>query len=248
MSELSSAPPTSNQRSLNGAWSFALDPQDIGERETWYSRPLESTIQVPGSWEEQGYGNIPATRPLGAWSKSREYVGVAWYARELDIPAEWAGGTVQLILKGVRWQSRLWLDGQEIGVRESLSVPHGYDLTQHIKAGKRQRLAIRVDNRLIYPLGESHINSLETATQWGGITGGIDLSVRTAIAIDQIKCHPNVSEKRFDLEIELTSEAADTTVDVVISRADTGARFSGHTAVSTKFAAVAVQLDEAARL
>src|SRR5215813_13862185 len=194
MASFSSATTTRNRLSLDGAWAFALDPQDIGERDAWYSMPLEHTIQVPGSWEEQGYGNAPVTRPLGAWSKLREYVGAAWYARELEAPAEWSGKSVQLVLKGVRWQSRLWLDGKAFSVRESLSVPHCYDLTQYVKAGSRQRLAFRVDNRLIYPLGDAHINSLETATQWGGITGGIELCARPALAIDYIRCRPNVSD------------------------------------------------------
>lgn len=248
MALITSALHRRERRSLTGVWSFSLDPQDVGERDGWLSGSLGHTIQVPGSWEEQGFGDPPVTRPLGAWSKLHNYTGAAWYARDIDTPMEWSGSTVELTLKGARWQSRVWLDGQEIGIRESLSVPHQYDLTAHVKPGKRQHVVIRVDNRLIYPLGDSHINSLETATQWGGITGGIELVARSPIAIDQIKCQPNVSGKRFDFEMAITAPASDLNVEVVISRPDTGTKFTGRAAVSGTSASVSVQLDESARL
>jgi beta-galactosidase/beta-glucuronidase len=169
--------------SLNGAWTFTLDPEDRGEAECWFNQTSSRTIQVPGSWEEQGFGHPPHSHLTSGWTKQTEYEGAAWYVRDINIPTDWNGRIITLTLKGVRWRSRLWIDGQYIGQRESLSVPHRYDLTVLLNPGSDHRLAIQVDNRMIYPLQESHINSLQTATHWGGITGGIELTARPPISI-----------------------------------------------------------------
>jgi beta-galactosidase len=155
---------------LNGDWSFALDPADIGEGDQWYAHDFATTTMLPGSWAEGGYGEAPTSRFLAAWNPVREYEGAAWYTRILDIPAEWENRVVELVLKGVRWRSQVWIDQNLIGQGEALSIPHSYDLTPYLNPGTRQRLSIRVDNRMIYPLDESHINSEQTATHWGGIT------------------------------------------------------------------------------
>ncbi|MCL3854767.1 hypothetical protein M1P97_26150, partial [Parabacteroides sp. GYB001] len=47
----------SNIQTLQGQWRFALDPNDRGLTEQWYTRSLSDTIHLPGSLQEQGYGN-----------------------------------------------------------------------------------------------------------------------------------------------------------------------------------------------
>lgn len=149
---------------LNGIWSFALDPHNSGETIDKYSTIPESTIQVPGSWAENAYGDPPKMRYLWGWNAKYEYEGIAWYSREIGIPDDWSGQRIELRLKGVRWRSRVWVDDTYMGEQDSLSVSHIYDVTSAIQAGKTQRITIQIDNRMLYPLEESHINSLQTGT------------------------------------------------------------------------------------
>lgn len=207
MSFVSTLPRMRESLLLNGDWSFALDPQDTGEKAAWFSQDLDQRIRVPGSWEEQGFGAPPPISFLGTWTKTHEYEGAAWYSRTIDIPATWQNQHVELHLKGVRWRSRLWLNDKPVGERDSLSTDHIYDLTAFVQAGQGYRLTIQVDNRLIYPLIESHPNSEHTATRWGGITGGVELTARPEIAIQQVKCLPDVARKRFNVEIDVPQDA-----------------------------------------
>ena len=39
--------PTRERRSLNGLWSFRLDPAGLGRRESWWTAPLAEARQVP---------------------------------------------------------------------------------------------------------------------------------------------------------------------------------------------------------
>ena len=207
MSLVSTLPRIRESLALDGRWSFALDPHDSGQQDAWFSQTLEGAIQVPRSWEEQGFGALPPTTFIGTWTKQQEYEGAAWYSRTIEIPLTWHDQHIELHLKGVRWRSRLWLDGQLVGEHDSLSTAHIYDITSRVSAGQSHRLTIQIDNRLLYPLLESHPNSEHTATRWGGITGGIDLVARSKIAIERMTCAPNVDHKRFDFEFDV-SEAA----------------------------------------
>ena len=68
-------------------WSFALDPEDRGERQRWFERktagPISKTsVAVPHTWQ---------TSPEMA-----QYQGVAWYWVDFDAPAEWIGRTVRI--------------------------------------------------------------------------------------------------------------------------------------------------------
>jgi beta-galactosidase len=233
---------------LNGQWLFALDPDDKGKSENWQSSALPNTIAVPASFAEQGYGHEPASRLLGGWIQAHEYEGAAWYRLTIEIPVDWQKQVVELILRGVRWRSEVWLDDVYVGLQESLSTPHRYNLTDKVKAGSSYNLTIRVDNRMIYPLQESHINSCETATRWGGITGGIELIAKPLISIANIQCLPNVADKRFDFQIAVSNSASDLTLEVNVTDPQSGDTFTTNAPVVNGTAALSITLGAKARL
>src|SRR4051812_22803050 len=91
--------------SLEGQWEFALDPQGLGVGQAWFADSLKECIQLPASWAEAGFGDPPQSHFLAGWNPVCVYEGAAWYSRLLDVPAEWDGRQVELVLKGVRWRS-----------------------------------------------------------------------------------------------------------------------------------------------
>ncbi|WP_026703180.1 glycoside hydrolase family 2 protein [Salibacterium aidingense] len=161
---------------LNGEWYFSLDPDLCKD---WHQRPAEkpeNTIQIPGSWEEQGFGETSDHDPIGTWKKDREYEGTAWYVKEIDIPQGWKKENHRyLVIKGVRWFTELFVDGKSAGTNDSLITPHCFDISSLIHPGRRHHIVIKVDNSMALRLHESHIHSYHTSTYWGGITGGIEI-------------------------------------------------------------------------
>ena len=60
-------------------------------------------------------------------TRKNAYVGVAWYKREINIPKSMAGQPLEFSFERVLWQSRLWIDGEEVaGAQESLIAPHRF--------------------------------------------------------------------------------------------------------------------------
>jgi len=85
---------------LRSGWRFATDPDDVGQRESWFAIDhADSTwgsIEAGRTWEDQGHGG---------------YDGVAWYRREVFVPADWAGATVRLAAAGVDDEYDVYVNG-----------------------------------------------------------------------------------------------------------------------------------------
>jgi beta-galactosidase len=191
--------------SLNGEWRFVLDAEERLNGSDLCWEEMGSSIGVPGSWEEQGIGEPSMHEPIGTWKKLREYIGSAWYAKEIRIPEHPGDMQYSLILSGAKWRSEVWLDGRPVGTDDSLVCEHIFDLTPFVKPGTAQRLMIKLDNRMFLPLPESHIHSYHTATNWGGITGGARIEAVPASRIGHVRVVPNAGKKSVALDIGLSA-------------------------------------------
>ncbi len=208
--------------SLAGNWRFALDRADQGVTQNWAATTLPGKARLPGSLPGQGIGDPVTTNTVWtggivdrSWFTAPElapyrqpgnikipfwlqpdtyYAGVAWFQREVVVPAGWSTRRVVLSLERPHWETRVWVDGQFLGSNDSLSTPHEYDLGQ-IKAGKHT-LTIRVDNRRIVDVGEnSHSISDHTQGNWNGIVGDLSLRATPLVWIEDLQVYPHVATK-----------------------------------------------------
>ncbi|OLS42192.1 glycoside hydrolase family 2 [Bacillus sp. MRMR6] len=189
--------------SLNGDWFFMMDQEDCLKAEDINTNDFKDQIKVPGSWEEQGFGQPSKHNPIGAWKKTHEFVGSAWYAQDIFIPEHMKDQTIQLVLSGVRWVTRVYVNDQFTGGGESLVIDHTFDLTDYVKIGQNNKITIYVNNEMRYPLSDSHIHSYHTATNWGGITGGIYIEAYNKTNLKTCHVYPNPDSQTIDVEIEL---------------------------------------------
>ena len=183
---------------LSGKWRFAVDRSDQGVTGRWFETRLTDEVSLPGSMLTNGKGDpVNLQTPwvgsindrsfftsdfyapyrtddnfkIPTWLQPDLYYrGVAWYQRDVEIPASWSGKTVELQLERCHWETRVWVDGREAGMRNALGAPHNYDLTRYLTPG-RHTLSIRVDNsiRTIDPGENSHSVSDHTQGNWNGM-------------------------------------------------------------------------------
>lgn len=199
------------QVSLAGEWRFRLDPQDEGIAAQWYLSDLPERIPLPGSTDEHRRGarndKIEARRLTRSW----EFVGAAWYQRDVEIPAEWAEKRVLVYLERCHWESQLWLDGKAIGLQNSLSTPQVHELGLQLKPGKH-RITLRVDNRMKINVGPWASGITEEGPgNWNGVTGRIELQMTDPIWIEAVRVFPNVPAKAARVLVKirnLTGKAA----------------------------------------
>lgn len=240
-----------NKQSLQGEWRFALDRNDRGLAEQWYTRSLTDTIHLPGSLQEQGYGDEvgietpwtgqivdkswydsplyekfrqPGNIKVPFWlNPDRHYVGVAWYQKEIDIPASWNGSPVQLELERTHWETTLFLDGVEMGKHKSLSTPYRHTFKE-LTPGKHT-LTLRVDNRVNIEVGvNAHSVSDHTQSNWNGVIGMISLTAKPSLYIDDIQIYPNIADKTIKVAVSLdgTTTTNDATLLLQVEKKDGG--------------------------
>jgi hypothetical protein len=234
---------------LSGKWAFALDASDVGIREQWYNQPFADTLTLPGSLQEQGYGSDVGvhTQWTGqivsrSWydapeyekyrqeghikvpfwlNPDKHYVGVAWYRKDIDIPAGGQEKTWLLELERTHWETTLYVDGKMIDRRDALSTPHRYALTG-LTAGKHT-LSLRVDNRLNIPVGiNAHSVSDHTQSNWNGITGNLSLSPKPEVYIDDVQVYPDIEKgtARVDVALKGTCPGGKTQIRLQIETAE----------------------------
>jgi hypothetical protein len=101
----------------------------------------------------------------------RHFVGPVWYRRVITIPASMKGRSLHLTLERPHWTTRVWLDGRDLGMRDSLATPHVHDLGMNVPPGDHT-LVVRVDNRMVVDVGENaHSVSDHTQGNWNGVVG-----------------------------------------------------------------------------
>jgi Glycosyl hydrolases family 2, sugar binding domain/Glycosyl hydrolases family 2/Glycosyl hydrolases family 2, TIM barrel domain len=196
-----------NTIDLSGQWSFALDPENVGVENKWYLATLPNKISLPGTTDEAGFGDPGPETPerAGVLTRRHEYLGVAWYVREITIDKAWSDRQISLTLERVMWRSDVWLDGVSIGDgQDSLSTSHRYQLGR-LSPGKHI-LAIRIDNRMIHPIGnKNHAYSEQTQSRWNGIVGRIELSAKPLCHIRAVRVFTESTENgRARCEIKLS--------------------------------------------
>lgn len=187
--------------SLGGPWRFHLDPENVGREFTaWHQVEFPDRIDLPASTDEAGYGTQTTGPEFGHLSRAWRYEGLAWYQRDVDVPDAWHDKRITLFLERPHWATTVWVDDQEAGTQDSLSVPHVHDLSDLLTPG-RHRLTIVVDNSYRIDVGRNaHSVTDHTQTNWNGITGRIELQATDPVWIDQVRAFPDLDGRRVRLE------------------------------------------------
>ncbi len=215
---------------IKGAWRFAVDRDDAGIKEQWFKRTLPEKIQLPGTLQEQGFGDEistetrwmsrlhdrfwylraeykkygqPGNIKIPFWLQpERHYVGTAWYQRQVTIPPEWQGRRVVLHLERAHWSTTVWLNDKEIGFNDSLSAPHIYELGI-LEPGK-YTVTVRVENTMLQNIREdAHSITDSSQTNWNGLIGALKLTATTLVWIDDVRAFTDIERKSVKLKVKL---------------------------------------------
>lgn len=190
---------------LAGEWMVRLDSADVGIQEGWPGRRYETTIMLPGTTDMAKLGTKNMLQPaldkpqLLHLTRAYSYVGPAWYAREVEVPAEWEGKDCFLHLERVLWDTQVWVDGIKVdGHEESLVSPHCYNLTPYLRSGGKHLLTVRVDNRKRYDISVNdlaHAYTNATQVMWNGILGDMYVEAVNKVRVDDVQIYPDVDSR-----------------------------------------------------
>jgi len=139
---------------INGLWQFKpaeRDDEPLPPRDgDW------GYFKVPGTWPlRPGRGETGRSQRMFApqsWAGDLSDVDMAWYARDITVPADWTGRRIALRAEWVNSHARVLIDGRDVG---EIIFPGGEcDLTGAVQPGRTHRLAILAAARPISPKGQ----------------------------------------------------------------------------------------------
>lgn len=145
-------PAAERRLSLDGTWRFLFSKNDEACPKDFhrpgYNTRRWSKIEVPGSWELQGFDApiytdtrypFPANPPY----VPMDYNPVGAYVRDFTVPASWQGMEIFLDFEGVESAYYVWVNGELAGYAEDSRLPSHFNITPLLKKGSN-RLAVKV--------------------------------------------------------------------------------------------------------
>lgn len=190
-------------KNLNGYWNFRLDRENLGEIEKWFVNPkFNQKIMVPFPWGAR-LSEIPNTADIG------------WYNRMIEVPEEWKGKRIFLIIGASDWRTSAWINGNFLGTHQGGYTPFEFELTKFVKPGQKAKLVLRVDDT-------PHDFKLEGKQGYGeakGIWQTPYLEARGALSFDYIHFVPDIDKKKVTVKTRLNKIVPDMSVQLQI---DTG--------------------------
>lgn len=225
-----------NVVSLKGEWTVVLDSLDQGISEHWYDQGLEgASITLPGTLDEAGLGTPNKLEPaldnyvLSHLTRKHQYIGKAWYQKEVDIPKGWAQSRADLVLERVIWESSVWINGKSVGNNNSLVAPHRYEIGEYLKPG-RNIVTFCIDNSNKYPLiniarnrypeptseDMAHAYTNHTQIKWNGILGDFLIRRQDKIVLRKLQLYPELDGHKlaFSAETNATNGGVELTYKI----------------------------------
>jgi hypothetical protein len=177
---------------LNGTWEFRFDAGDEGLAQTWQQGGVDFplAITVPFPWGS-------------ALSGVSDEAKIGWYARTIEVPSDWKGQRVFLIIGAADWHTTAWLDGTMLGEHQGGYTPFEFELTPHMTPGAKQRLTLRVDD-------VDREFKLEGKQGYGnarGIWQTPYLEVRGAAALADLHFSPDIDAEKATVQARLLEAA-----------------------------------------
>lgn len=212
---------------MRGKWEFQIDRNGDVSATSKY----DDVINLPGSMVTEGKGDALSVKTK--WTGSlydssfyfnpfmekyriegkmkfpffltpkTHYVGNAWYRKHVTIPKDWKKHRIILNLERPHIETTVYVNGVEVGHQMGLSAPHVYDITQFIKVGHENAIAIKVYNGIenVCVGQDSHSVTDQTQGNWNGIAGNITISAHVMNYVQRVDVYPDVNGKRISLDV-----------------------------------------------
>lgn len=171
--------------SLNGRWSYIVDPYETGfynyrwqernenDREAYWSSdvPENKTDR-----KEHGYSAKYSLRVPGDWnSQDRQflyYEGTAWYEKTFDAMLPKDSEKAFLYFGAVNYRADVYLNGKKLGMHKGGFTPFNFEIPPGLLKSKGNYLVVKVDNKR----SKDEIPTLNTDWwNYGGITRDVKL-------------------------------------------------------------------------
>ena len=191
--------------SLNGEWSYIVDPMNNGLPESSFfgGFPKNKTQKTGMELIEYNFETAAKIQIPGAWNAIDEklffYRGPVWLYKKFNYQRKKEAIT-HLYIEGSNFTTKIFLNGSIVGEFEGGYVPFNFDISKYLKDGENI-LLVQTDNTL----NQSSVPTQKTDWwPWGGIVGDVYIleTPKKFIQNAYLQLNPeNFSEALFNVEM-----------------------------------------------
>lgn len=116
-------------QNLNGLWDYAIAAREATR---------------PASWDGQILVPFPIESALSGVMKRVYETNQLWYHRTFTIPRGWKGRNVLLNFGAVDWETRVFVNGKEVGSHRGGYDGFSFDITKALKDSGEQEIVVAV--------------------------------------------------------------------------------------------------------
>jgi beta-galactosidase len=172
-------------------------------------------VTLPGTVEEHYWGKkpLPVPNPNRASDivgSDSPYHGVSWWWRSFTPPALKSGERLIFSFPGARLRAEVYVNGKLIAYNIVTEIPFTADTTAALQPGQNQ-IAVRITNPgggfawPDYDLVEWGKYQLPSSHGFGGISGGVTMSVHAAVAVEDLYVANNPDPHTVTLNSQVVS-------------------------------------------
>ena len=191
---------------LNGTWKFHYSKNPASRPVFFYEDRYDvadwADIQVPGSWELQGF-DVPIytdTRypfPPNPPHVPKEYNPVGSYKTSFRIPESFDGSDILLHFGGVESAFYCWVNGQFVGYSEDSRLSAEFLINQYLKPGLNS-LAVEV-----YRYSDGSYLEAQDYWRYSGIERDVMLIARPAVRVKDFEVKASLTNRYVDGNFEI---------------------------------------------
>ncbi len=180
-------------KKIDGFWEFQTDPDNKGEKGKWYQDFPENPdfLYAPACWNEQS-------------KKYDQYIGVAWYKKEIDIPLDWSEQAIFIEFGGVLTKAKVWVNGHFAVEHEGGFTPFQMKIDKILIPGEKNNLTVKVDNSVsafTCPQGTSQNDIWIDWFNWGGIYREVKILAMPLMHFGDVSVIPIVRREKKSVKI-----------------------------------------------
>lgn len=196
----------SQEISMNGEWSFALDPLSRGEAMGWdqpWKYNEKDTTFSPDKFDK-------VTVPH-CWSTDIRYnfVGKGWYRKAFKLAEDAKDKLVRMRFEAVFYKCRIFINGELAALHVGGYTPFTVNVTKYIKYNQLNFIAVEVDNswtELTVPgarMGDNPSAQFFPWYEFGGITRDVSLLITDKVYIknQKIESIPDLKNGKAQVKI-----------------------------------------------
>jgi beta-galactosidase len=164
----------SNERykyNFNQDWKMWVG-DDSAAAQTQYNDTSWKSVTLPHAFNEDDAFKV---------SIDQLTTGIVWYRKSFVIPATQKGQKVFLEWEGIRHAGEFYLNGKWIGRSENGVMAFGFDISDDIRFGEKNIIAVRIDNSWSYHEKDSKSpfqwNDKNFYANYGGINKNVFLHI-----------------------------------------------------------------------